>query len=103
MSRTINHCKACGHPLPDDFVPGLRLVGMQKRILEIVSKRTPAGVSARELVDLVYQDDPNGGPEAADVSVKTTICRLNKTLKEHGLRITGKRGSRSLGYILQAA
>ena len=91
-------CKSCGHPLINDLIPELKLTGMQKRILEIVNRRSPTGISMQELASAVYADDPDGGPLNAGSSLRSTVFQLNRKLKPHGLRVYGKIGRASDGY-----
>ena len=100
VGAAIKPCPHCGHPMPRDFLPYVKLTRMQKRILEIVSRASPNGISTEELAGMVYANDPNGGPAWAYSCIKTTVCRLNKILKPHGLRVYGKLGRHSDGYRL---
>lgn len=60
-------------------------------------------LNADQIADVVYRDDPTGGPETADQSVRFSIRRL----RERGQRIISKRGRKGgfvyLGYEDPAA
>ena len=91
----MKSCPTCGHPLPTDQVlPGLHLSPRQTRIFNIVSRRTPAGISVWDLISLVYADDPDGGSECADITMRTQIYFINRKLESYGLRIKGGGGYR---------
>lgn len=47
-----------------------------RRVLDAVEKN-PQGITSDALVDYVYADDPNGGPENARVSIRVMIYNLN--------------------------
>ena len=100
---TPNNCPCCGHPLPYEPIKGMKMSRMEKRIFEIVQKRTPHGITSADLLDYVYAEDPNGGPEYPDISLKTTICRFNKKLGQFGYRIKAHPGRHSEGYTLHAS
>lgn len=64
-------------------------------IIERLRAAAGAWVSAAELIDFLYRDDPDGGPETADNSLRVEISRLRKS----GAPIESHRtGPGSLGY-----
>ncbi len=77
--------------------------GHQQRILDIVRKRSDRGIGGNEIADLLYADDPNGGPLGAQKVVQTQICFINKKLRASGvaarIKSTGGRGGR---YFLES-
>lgn len=59
MSRRPECCPSCGRP----FAPELAVTGpVRRRLVEIIANR-PDGITRSELMDLLYADDPDGGPE----------------------------------------
>jgi hypothetical protein len=87
---TERKCACCGQALPESVdVPALK--GKSRKIFEFVRKAGKAGILSDRLVDLVYQDDPNGGPLSAVASVHVLICRVNRVyLKPAGYVIKGE-------------
>jgi hypothetical protein len=90
-------CKCCGQILP----PKIKLpAAVSQRIYDFVAKH-PEGVDTARIVDHVYADRLDGGPEWSNNTVHTLICKLNhKYLAAHGLRIKGRGGPGST-YTLQ--
>ncbi len=81
-------CPTCGQILP----PTVVLPKMRQRIYDCVAQH-PQGISADQIADTIYRDDPNGGPENAPVCVRTQIWFINhKCLRPLGLEIKGKSG-----------
>ena len=64
----------------------LRWPRVKRRIFEAIQKRP--GITARELTALVYEDDPNGGPESTKC-VHVHINHMNRRLAREGMAIKG--------------
>ena len=82
MSRRRRLCPTCHRPFP----PRLAVHGpVRQRIVDVIADR-PDGITRVELLDLVYADDPSGGPDNPN-----TICVLikhaNAELAAQGFRI----------------
>ncbi len=73
-------CKRCGHPIVADEI-GIVLTPLQRRIFNIVKQAGSAGIRGKDVLDIVYASDPNGGPDSA-----------NRRLAQFSLKIQGKRG-----------
>lgn len=58
----------------------------QYRVFNIINSR-PWFFKHQMLVDVVYQDDPDGGPLTASVTVYSHISNVNKRLKAIGVKI----------------
>jgi hypothetical protein len=72
QSVHIECCPGCGRPMPwNDLV----LPPIKRRIYDIVSRHD--GISAEHLRELVWAEDPNGGPEvpAAGTTVISFAAR----------------------------
>jgi hypothetical protein len=57
---------------------------------------SPHGISCKALIEQVYADDPDGGPEWADTCMHATISTMRKILREtypllHIESMTGRR------------
>lgn len=94
-------CPCCGAPVRiEPWEAALEdLTPMQRRIAEAVAKRP--GLRRAELTDLVYAQDPDGGPMTADSSVASQISRMNQRLGRHGFRIASRHGGGYLGYSVR--
>ena len=59
-------CPTCGQaingPAPVKALADARLSNMERRIVDALARAFPRGIRSPELVELVYADDPNGGP-----------------------------------------
>jgi hypothetical protein len=66
-------------------VPGLTLPRMLRRIYEAV-KRHP-GITPARLRDIVWADDPDGGPLDISTCLSVQIINLNARLKPHGIEV----------------
>lgn len=66
----------------------------------------PYGLTAKELVDIVYADDPDGGPDWAYESIGLCAWRINHKAKKEGLGVRirghGGPGSKYLIYVVRA-
>ncbi len=73
----------------------LVLPPIKQKIYSIVSWHH--GISAEHLRELVWIDDPCGGPEDRKV-LHVHVCQLNRLLAPYGIEV---RGSISSGYRVQ--
>lgn len=89
--KQVATCCCCGQVLP----PRVKLPAVKQRIYDYVAAN-PQGVSTDEIARKVYADDPNGGPDDANVCIRTHIWRINNfTLIPLGLAIRGRSGPES--------
>jgi hypothetical protein len=79
-------CSHCGQVIPPT---GLRLPKIKARILDIV-KRHP-DITAAQLRDLVWADDPNGGPECRH-TIFVHVAQLNNSLRPFGVCVRSEGG-----------
>jgi len=89
-ARYCTSCPTCGALIPGEDV-ALMMVGRQRRMFEIVRRAGTVGISARDLISVAYDDDPNGGPASATI-VSSTIRAINQKIYLRDLVIRGKRG-----------
>lgn len=95
-NRRRRFCAHCGREYP----PPLYVTGpVRRRLIEILVDR-PSGVSVRALADLVYADDPNGGPLAAQRSLNVIAHHANRQLATQGYRIRAEWRGRGAFYRL---
>lgn len=91
MARSsIRTCACCGHPLPDDSVLGA-LTPLQQRVFFAIKRAGSAGIQSTRVMDVVYAEDPNGGPENQNI-IAVVAKQMNKRLARFGLVLRGRRG-----------
>lgn len=67
------------------------LKGKSRKILDSIVRAGKRGISGEQLVDIVYGDDPNGGPLTAAGCLRVLICHANKRhLRPIGYQIKGE-------------
>jgi hypothetical protein len=95
MNRRPHICPACRRPFP----PLLVVHGpIRQRIVDIVGARLD-GITRGELLDLVYADDPGGGPVNPN-TISVLIKHANAELAEQGFRILPAWRGRGARYRL---
>jgi hypothetical protein len=95
MTRRPHLCPMCQRPFP----PRLVVHGpVRQRIVDLIANR-PDGITRGEILDLVYADDPNGGP-ANPNTVSVLIMRANEELAAQGFRILPAWRGRGARYQL---
>ena len=83
MTRRPHLCPRCRRPFP----PPLVVTGpLRQRMVNILANR-PDGLTINNLVDLVYADDPDGGPVTAPSSLNVMAHKANKQLRAQGYQI----------------
>ena len=90
-------CSRCGQIIPPRLE--FKKSPVKQRIYEFVSKR-PDGVGVGEIMDFVYRQDPDGGPDAMN-TIAVHISKMNKELRKKGIEIRASRG-RGAVYTLRA-
>lgn len=55
-----------------------------QRIFDALTER-PYGLRARQLADIVYADDPEGGPNWAETGIVVRIRHMNRRWEQHGI------------------
>jgi hypothetical protein len=96
-SEATKLCKCCGHPLPDDG-PESALTPMQRRLFRILKIAGQRGVSGPELVDLLYQEDANGGSDSLNI-VAVMRSNMLPRLAPFGLTIKSRIGRYGCFYL----
>jgi hypothetical protein len=94
-------CKCCGHPLPESNA-ALGLTRGQQRLFQFVEKAGRAGITRHDLMDRMYANDPNGGPDSLNV-LNVQKTNMNRRLLKHGLKITTSRGHYSMWRLEKIA
>jgi hypothetical protein len=94
----VRTCKCCGHPLPDEGVLAA-LTPLQRRVFTAIQRAGPAGVPASQLMDIVYADDPTGGPVSTNI-ISVVANQMKPRLIPFGVQLRGKRGAGGY-YVLE--
>lgn len=72
---------------------------VSRRILELLSGAYPRAIAGPRLTELVYENDPDGGPEGN--SMQVVIWHLRKKIEPYGWTIPlAQHGTNSAGYRL---
>lgn len=80
----------------------VHLSPLEYRIYDIVRK-SKYGIPGPRLIDRVYADREDGGPDTAATSVYVTIKKANRKLKPAGIKIAGTTPGRGAVYKIMPA
>lgn len=87
-------CSQCHRPFP----PPLVVRGpVRQAIVNLIASR-PDGVTRAEIIDVVYADDPDGGPENPN-TISVLVKFANWDLAPQGYRITSTGGPGSRYHL----
>lgn len=89
---SAKRCRHCGQLI----FPKIRFGGSRGVIYKAI-RESEIPPSAKDLANIVYASDPNGGPLYAVQSIQVAIHHMNKRLRPRGLEIS----SHSRGYELR--
>ena len=100
MDAKTTLCPCCQQPVTLDPMAEARaaLAPLQRAVLDAVLRRP--GLSRDEIMDRVYSEDPNGGPDCGSSVIGAHLYQANKRLQRFGFRITCGSGRRT-GYRLE--
>ena len=94
MNKPTRVCECCGHPIPDNGVRA-KLTPMQRRILDAVERAGTAGASRTQIMEWVYADNADGGPENQNI-LNVQRTNMAAALYRFGLEIVSTRGPGAL-------
>lgn len=87
-------CSTCGQGLP----PEVNVGGpVRQRVFDYIAKH-PEGVTTQQVLDHVYVDDPNGGPDSGNV-VSVHVTNINRRLS--GMKIKARGGPASIYQLVK--
>ena len=82
-------CPCCGSEI--DQTPALGLVevvqGLSRTLVTELAMAYPGTVSMERLIDVLYGDDPQGGPLSADNAISVYNWRIRKVIEPLGWTI----------------
>lgn len=86
-------CPTCGRAFP----PKIDVGGKKRQLIFDYVARHPEGVTVGQIMEYVYAEDPNGGPESSNV-VAVQAWHINRYLETRGApyRIRGRGGPGSI-------
>lgn len=91
-------CPTCGRAFP----PVIEVGGKRRQALFDYVANHPEGVTVWQIIETVWADDPNGGPEQTNI-VPVMAKQINRKLKKLGLscRIKATGGPGSLYRLVE--
>ena len=89
----MSTCPYCGTTYHSTYPPPA-LSNRQRDIYAAVAAGGPRGIPTKNLISVVYGDDP---PGSAGVVLRVNIFEINRKIKDRGQRIKGRR---DVGYFL---
>lgn len=93
----MRRCDHCGQIIPPK-VHALDNARVKKAIYEFIA-RNPQGVSRGQIMDSVYADNIDGGPEFGTV-ISVHVAGINKLLAPEGVKIHSTRGPHALYRVV---
>lgn len=72
----------------------VRLTPLQRQIVNLVQRAGDEGIGSDRLFDLLYSDDPNGGPLTGKKCLHVLVWQTNSALRAVGMAIHCSRGGR---------
>lgn len=70
------------------------LTGLERIIFDTLARRYPRAISSPELVEEMYRDHYNGGPEQPERVMRVVLTRLRHKLAGTGWTIPKRRSGR---------
>jgi hypothetical protein len=94
----LKACPTCGRAFP----PVIEVGGKRRQAMFDYVARHPEGVTVWQILEAVWSDDPNGGPELRNI-VSVMAMQINIKLEKLGFsgRIRGSGGPGSLYRLLE--
>lgn len=84
-------CPHCGQFYPPKRRPKVKLTRMQWDIFDRVQRAGRHGIPSDRLFDMLYANDPDGGPISGKHAMYTRIFHLNNRLKSVNLIVRAPR------------
>jgi hypothetical protein len=75
-------CPACGRA----FAPTIYISGVKRQRMVYFIAEHPEGINTRDLMDLIYKNDPDGGATSPQV-IPVMVRQANKQLRPQGWEI----------------
>ena len=95
-------CPCCGsagtRPDPKAVVDAIKMSPTQRRIADLLASRFGRPVLCEHVADVVYADDPDGGPDGGIRVISAHISKIRRRIAKHGLSIDCGRGPGEHSY-----
>lgn len=83
------HCPCCNQLIPSAFAPIEALEAApwtrsERRIVEALAKAYPRAIGIDTLIDALYFDDPNGGPDTGYLVPAQMLVRIRRKIGAYG-------------------
>jgi len=95
-SRQSFSCPACGHGIGEaasvDHVKEAITAPAHRIIFEALSRKVGSSVRRDMLLNRIYGDRPDGGPEHADTILKVQVSQLRRKIEPYGWTISVSKG-----------
>lgn len=98
LALTPSTRKDCVTDAANDVLADLDYPRRRRLIVDALLRAGRSYVAKSRLINAVYGDDYDGGPEDAEACIHTHLSRLRDQIRPHGFTITN---SRHLGYRLE--
>lgn len=89
-------CACCGYSAdkkdPTEISLAIELTRLERSVFDLLASRFGRQVTRTFILDAMYGDDPNGGPENATNVLHVVKCRLRKKIAPYGLDIITQQG-----------
>ena len=89
-------CPHCKRPFP----PELRVGGKRRQAMVDYLAKHPEGATVWQIMEAVYADDPNGGPENGQI-IPVMKLHANKYLNRQGWHIKSSGGHGALYTLVK--
>lgn len=76
------------------------LTARERQVFQIIKRAGSAGVAGKDIFDILYQDDPDGGPDQINV-ISIFVGNIRRKLAPYGLRVNINHGGRGALYFLK--
>ena len=83
----MSTCPCCGSTMTEAGFSALEAISlppMERRVLDTLLAAFPKELTAVQIADRVWSDDPNGGPQTAHNGVSVYMNRLRHKIRAYG-------------------
>ena len=89
-------CPACGGHIgeaaPIETVREAVTAPVKKVIFDMLARRVGRAVLKDSIIDAVYGNRADGGPETASTTIQVQVCQLRRIIEPFGWTISNSRG-----------
>lgn len=87
-------CPCCGGEMEStpEVTLDAGLTPLELAIMTAMVSAYPRGLTRRQLANIVYSDDPNGGPDTAEKAMSVYLYYIRAKIKPLGWHVGGRSG-----------